>query len=303
MTDHNLTTRAMLADLTIRQWAARKHDRKVSDEVAEQHGSDRELGQFSKALVDKGALKPVQAAASALREFHYDNTLPWSDKGPRILPAANYFAYTAGVRDRRAKFEAAVGDFLNLYDAHISEAERRLGTLFKRAEYPTRDRLARLFEVRTYFEQLPDPNDFRVAVGDVEVARIRAEIEDRSRDAVQEATRSLWQRCHDAVSHMVERLNAYQRDPETGKVTAPFRDSLVENIRELVDLLPRLNITGDPELERMRQRIEASLTREEPQTLRENETVRADVAQQAADILSAMSGYIGEPEAMSDAAD
>ncbi|HVB17143.1 MAG TPA: hypothetical protein VNF04_11450 [Stellaceae bacterium] len=262
--------------------------------MAEQHGSDRDMGRFNKALVDSVALKPVQQAASALRDWHYEQTLPWSDKGPRILPAANYFVYTAGVRERRAKFDAAVAVFLAAYDSHVADAERRLGSLFRPAEYPPASKIARAFASKVDFEPMPDGADFRVALGDVEVARIRAEFEDRADAAIAEATRSLWQRCYDAVSHMVERLNAYQRDPDTGKVTAPFRDSLVENVRELVDLLPRLNLANDPALEAMRRRIAAELVGSEPQDLRDDDGLRNTVARQAADILAAMSGYCGE---------
>jgi hypothetical protein len=91
-----------------------------------------------------------------------------------------------------------------------------------------------------------------------------------------------WTRLHGVVSSMAERLS----DPE--KI---FRDSLVENVVELVDLLPRLNLTGDSRLEDMRQVVAKKLTRHDPQTLRENQHVRKETAKAAEDILQAMAGY------------
>jgi len=52
-------------------------------------------------------------------------------------------------------------------------------------------------------------------------------------------TEDLWSRLRDGVSHMVDRLN----EPESR-----FHATLVTNIFDLVELLPRLNVTGDPEL-------------------------------------------------------
>lgn len=289
----NISSRAMLVNLTIRQWSARKHDKRVSQEVADNHGNDVALGRFNKSLVERDALKPITTAVTVLREYHYKNTLPWLDTGARILPAANYLAYTGEIRKLRAGFEEAVADFLGRYDRYVDEAERRLGTLYRPDEYPSRHDIADRFAIDVGFLPLPEANDFRVELGDLEERRIKAEIEERMAAAVEQAHRSLWQRVHEAVAHMVERLNAYQKDAD-GKVMATFRDSLVGNVRELVELLPRLNLTNDPELERMRQRIARELAVEEAETLRDNATVRASVARAAEDILSQMAGYIGD---------
>jgi len=40
-------------------------------------------------------------------------------------------------------------------------------------------------------------------------------------------------------------------------VEQPFRDSVVPNLAKLVDVLPKLNVTGDPELERLTAEVRA----------------------------------------------
>ena len=82
---------------------------------------------------------------------------------------------------------------------------------------------------------------------------------------------------------MAERLN--DKD-------ATFRDSLVGNIISLVQLLPKLNIAEDQELETMRQHIEAKLTKASPDELRNSRHIRRKVAKEASAILDAMSGYV-----------
>ena len=80
--------RAMLVELTIRQWTARKHDRKVSREVDQGHGAQN-AGRFNKQLIAKDALEKIAKKAGAIREFHYAHTLPWgifTGLSPPVLP-------------------------------------------------------------------------------------------------------------------------------------------------------------------------------------------------------------------------
>lgn len=282
----NINERAMLVRLSVTQWTARKHDKRASAEVAENHHSDIEMGRFNKALVEKGALAPVVKAAGELRTYHYANTLPWLDEGARILPAANYNDYMSGMRSRKRDFEEAVDAFLREYDAHMENARYRLNGLFNEADYPSRDAIADKFSCEIVPDAMPAASDFRCTLDDVETDKIRQQIERRTNEAVKAAHADLWQRCHDVVAAMVERLNAY-----TGERSGSFRDSLVGNIREMVELLPKLNVTGDATLEAFRQRIERELAAYEPQALRNDATLRASVASEAAAILDAMTGY------------
>ena len=56
-------------------------------------------------------------------------------------------------------------------------------------------------------------------------------------------------RLYEAVQHLADRLTAYKVTGEG--VEHPFRDTVVTNLVKLVDVLPKLNITNDPELERL----------------------------------------------------
>ncbi|MBX8803295.1 hypothetical protein HBA92_21450 [Ochrobactrum sp. MR28] len=69
-----------------------------------------------------------------------------------------------------------------------------------------------------------------------------------------------------------------------------FRDSLVENIRDLITVLPALNITGDPELTAMAEKLKP-LAEHNASTLRDNPTIRRDVADEAAKIFQSVSEY------------
>ena len=52
-----ITERAMLAAIHISVWTAIKHDRKVSREVAEQHGAYAGAGRYNKQLLREDLLE------------------------------------------------------------------------------------------------------------------------------------------------------------------------------------------------------------------------------------------------------
>ena len=186
--------------------------------------------------------------------FWEAQTLPWH-KGVRILPSANYFAAMAKHNTLRIEFDTARSEFLDNLDEAIADARRRLNGMFRELDYPTRERMAKRLGVELEIYPLPQAADFRVDLGDAEEQRIRQAIEANANQAIERAMGDLWQRVHDVVSGMLDKLSRYQSDPATGKVVATFRDSAVNNLRDMVDLLGRLNVTDDPNLEAMRRRL------------------------------------------------
>ena len=136
---------------------------------------------------------------------------------------------------------------------------------------------------------LPDAGDFRVSLGDEEKERIKRQITTAVEASLQVASRDLWLRLYEAVTHLAERLQAYQVTGE--RVEHPFRDSVVANLVKLVDILPKLNVTADLELERLAAQVRASLL-VDPQELRKSELVRSDTAKAAAAIAQRMAGYM-----------
>jgi hypothetical protein len=278
----NLADKAMLVKLSISKWSARKHDKKVSKEVAQKYGTDQERGRYNKVLIAQEAIKKIGQAESAARTFHYDQTLPWKDDGARILPSANYLHYTQEIRRFKADFEAQVRAFIANYPDLIEDARRELNGLFDPADYPDLWKIDKKFAFEVEVDPLPTAADFRVNLQGEEVNRIKGEIEDRLGRAQADAMKDLFNRLHDVVKHMAEKL---------ADKSAIFRDTLVTNIQELVDLLPRLNLTGDPRLEELRRDVADRLLGYGPEDLRKNQFARQETAQAANDILAAMAGY------------
>ena len=285
----SLSSRAMLCSLSISMWSARKHDPDASQEIAQRHGAQADAGRYHKVLLPKEALAEIQKIVSDARQEHYFMTLPWDDNGYRVLPAAAYMDHTEKMRELSNQFTPAVEALAREFGKLVEEAKVRLGGLFRSEDYPSPDELCSKFSFETKVMPLPDAGDFRVTLGDEEKERIKRQITTAVEASLQVASRDLWQRLYEAVNHLAERLAAYK---VTGVgIEHPFRDTVVSNLVKLVDVLPKLNVTGDPELERLAEQVRASLLID-PQELRKSESIRSETAKHASAIAQRMQAYM-----------
>jgi hypothetical protein len=286
----SLSSRAMLCSLSISMWSARKHDREASEGIAQRHGAQPDAGRYHKVLLPKAALAEIQKIVSEARQEHYFMTLPWDDNGYRVLPAATYMDHTEKMRELANQFTPAVEALGNQFGQLVDEAKVRLGGLFRSEDYPAPEELCSKYSFEAKVMPLPDAGDFRVNLGDEEKERIKRQITAAVEASLQVASRDLWQRLYEAVSHLAERLQAYKVREEG--VEHPFRDSVVTNLVKLVDVLPKLNVTGDAELERLAAEVRTSLLID-PQELRKSESIRSETAKNAAAIAQRMQAYMG----------
>ena len=279
-----ITERAMLAAVHISIWTAIKHDRKVSREVAEQHGAYAGAGRYNKQLLREAErLESLRALSGQIRQYFYKITLPWSDEGYRLLPAHFYFELTTKMREFEQAFAQQVEEFLVVYPSYIEQVRPELNGLFREEDYPSTEKLRNKFGVKLEVLPIPSGNDFRVTLSEEEQARVAREIDENVRQSLQKGTEDLWTRLKGVVAHMVERLN----EPESR-----FHASLVTNICELVELLPRLNVNQDEELNRFAWEIRDRLCGFTARDLKKNEILRAATANDAAEILTKMDAVL-----------
>jgi len=278
----SLNEKAMLVHLNISFWTARKYDRKISREIELQYNAD-EAGRYNKILIANEYLANIRKMISAARTFHYENTLPWNDNGGRLLPAANYFNYVKAMQNLQADFDRETANFIRVYPDLKNEAKLRLNGMFEEEDYPDISTLRDKYAFSSQVTPVPEADDFRVKLNDSEVDSIKQSIEKQVQNSTREAMNDLWNRLYRVVNHMAERL----ADPDN-----KFKNSLVDNIVDLCDLLPRLNITSDPKLEKALLEVRQKLTANDSQTLRDSNDIRSQTALEAQKILDKMKHYL-----------
>lgn len=284
----DIAGRAMLVSVKIRQFSANKTDKKISKEVAAQHNADSSMGHYKKALIAKEALAELTRIAGEIRKEHGRRTLPWAEDGSRILTSTAYNQYAEFMRKSNEKWDDAVAAFLSQWDSFVEDARVKLNGMFNPNDYPEMHKLRGMFEFRWTVRPIPLDQDFRVALGSNEVAAIKAQLQDELDTTVKDAMRSVWEQMHEVVGKMVERLRAYN-PAKPGE--ACFRDTLVTNISDLLQILPSLNLTNDPKIDEFTAKMQ-ELVRYDAQALRDNMIVRDDIAARAEAILNGMAAFV-----------
>ena len=279
-----ITEKAMLAAIHISVWTAVKHDRKVSREVADQHGAHQGAGRYNKQLLHGAEkLEQLRSLAGQIRQHFYKITLPWSDEGFRLLPANFYFDLMAQMREFEASFDSSVDAFLRVYPEYIEQVRPELNGLFREEDYPSPEKLRAKFGIKLEVLPIPSGADFRVQMSAEEQARVAREIDSNVRESLMRGTEDLWKRLREVVAHMVDRLN----EPESR-----FHGSLVTNVMDLVEILPRLNVSGDADLNRFAEQVKERLCNYSARELKKHDLLRVTTAADAANIVAEMDGVL-----------
>lgn len=282
-----LSDTAFLVGLNIRMWSARKYDRKLSNEIAADKEIDSNRGRYNKVLIAKSAIKAVEFTASAARAFHIDNTLPWENgAGRRILPATNFEVYRPNIQQHIECFEDKAKLFCDNYLSMVEQARIDLKSLFRPSDYPSGGQIYNKFSISLALDPFPNENDFRCSLADHEIEALKAESRTREQATEKRLTDDLWGRVYTALSHFVERLSHKDN---------VFRDSLLGNIANLVDLLPRLNVLNDPGLDDKRRELEDLISGITADDLRKDPFFRAETRFQASKILEGVALVDGQP--------
>lgn len=281
----NLNDRALLVQLNISQWTARKYDKKATKQVADDNRVDMNVGRYNKSLLPMNdQLDLVHRKANAIRSEFYANTLPWGIEGTQLLPTANYLEFMTDFRKKKGEWQWLVNIFVMNFPDYIDDARRALGPMFDEADYPSATAIETKFKMDLAVFPVPT-TDFRVKLAGDELTRIQQDVERRVQEASASAMKDVWQRLYDKVKHIEERL---------ANPSAVFRDTMLENARELCELLPRLNFADDPQLEQMRQEVERKLVSYHPDALRNDPDLRKDTAAKAKEIMDRMAVFMGQ---------
>jgi hypothetical protein len=161
---------------------------------------------------------------------------------------------------------------------------RRSARLFGPA---TAEKLRKRFGVKLELLPIPSGNDFRVQMSAEEQARVAREIDTNVRESLTRGTEDLWRRLREVVSHMVDRLN---------EPASRFHATLVTNVFDIVELLPRLNVNGDAELNRFAEQARQRLCGFTAHDLKKHDLLRVAAATDAAEMVAEIDSVLRSRE-------
>lgn len=281
----SISSSAMLVDLSIRSWTGTKIDKDTTQMIDVVKLTTGGAGKYQKNLfAGTKDLHDINKFDSRIRAWNISQTLPWSDKGQRLLPSSKFFDYKTALSNFESMRKDMIDKFLDNYDNLIAQAEQALGELFVRSDYPDKSQVAKQFEFKYSFLPVPVAGDFRVDVGNDAIAELHSQFDASVNDRVHNAMADVMWRLEDCLKRMSDRLADDDSGAESKKKI--FRDTLVTNAQELVQDLKHLNITNDPMIESARKQLSKVVDGLDAETLRDSEHTRQEVKAEVDDILS-----------------
>jgi len=284
----SLATKAMIIDVSLGMWEGFKLDKTVSERVNSEARAKAGTVRATKRIVPAEIFKSLITARNAIKALVEAHTLPWKDNGERILMRNMFTRFVEQYGTLEKNFVAAADEFCDrLYPAARERAafnDTGMGALFNPDDYPAPDTLRHKFYVTLRYEPIPEAADFRVQLDEAHVDAIKKQMEETMNERLGVAMKDVWLRLITVIQHYADKM---------ADTKAIFRDSTVNNMIELVDTLPGLNIMGDPNLKAIRRRLAETLYQVDPDTLRKDDTARAQAAADAQAILEDMKGFLG----------
>jgi len=301
--------RLLEVSVNIKSWGGVKRDPSKERAIREASGATRQVGHFDTYLVSKDTLAEIKTIDGAWRNRHTALTLPWSDT-TRVVTVAGLKLWSSEMRRFAELRNDAVDRFCTNWPALVEQAKVELNGEFNADNYPSVAEVRARFVAETdYFavrrgKHLGSSQLVNV-IGDMVDSRAQ-EIEDRAKERLSDAVTELVTRIKDKVSHFSERMRAYEEvpNPEFGNkkraqptvVKGKFKTNTIDNLRDLVEVLPGLNIYDDPTITEVLADIGNELTgagtaEQYTQELREDDALRAAVADKADAILDKLAAF------------
>lgn len=273
--------------------------RRIRDEVAEE-AVKKQFGDEGQIVTRKlfankaSAIYKRNQVANEMYAFHMKHTLPHGDDGSRLLPNAVYFEYVQQMGVFEQQLYALDKQILNTYDQLVKEdvafrvaaliAQGKPAPILLEAEYPDLQQIKGYLYAEWHLEPIATANDFRYQVDPAIVERLNGRLKQMEDDLRFEFVRRL----ADPMKRFIEKLSV-----GIGEQGSIFRDSMIENLHELTQLLPKLNVNDDPRVQELIGGVESVIKPYvfAPDVLRQSPAAREVARDKMKALLEKLDGY------------
>jgi hypothetical protein len=271
-----LNRKAMLVKLTCNKPNTSRREDAITETVQAQFGDNALTVSLTLFKSKDNPVRKVLNEAGEVYTYHVTHTLPWSDRGPRMLPVSSYETYTTEMRALISKIESAVHALIPQYDQLVqNDIDQRNARPItagraKVEDYPTKEEFADKMKFEFVFSPLPDASHFLFDVSEED----KAKLTDQLAEVEKQAKNDVAARIHTPLVHLVNKLKV-----PVGQAGAIFRDSAVENVVDACEIVKQLAM-GDETVLAMVEEVRAAIapSANNIDSLRESPIVREQAA-------------------------
>lgn len=232
--------------------------------------------------------KAIKDYATACRAWWATVSSPWGEGkgGYRGVVALAVPDLKVEIGDRVREYFRLVDEFMPEYPNIRAQRKFELGDLFDPKQFPSPSDLRRKFRFTCDFVPVGNNDDIRILEGldQADVDKLVADAVKSEKDKLNRAMESAAKKLYQVVKSMHTTMAT-----PIGEKGAKFNDTKLENIIRIAELIPSLNLTGDPKLAAMAKEAK-KLAQKSPVELREDAVKRAGAAKEAETLANKLAG-------------
>jgi hypothetical protein len=290
----SIADRGVQVSLNISSWGGQKLDKGMTKELNDTKRASSNASKVQKNLMaGDDSLRNIKKYESKIRAEHIRLTLPWGDRGPRLLPTSAMMDYKEKIDGMLLILKDMWRVFLDVSYPNYRDnvAPLKMGDMYNYHDYPTEFELrCKTFDYSLVFEPVAESGDWRVDVPKQMMEELQEQYENTVDSRVQTAISSSWDRVKTQIESMKDKLSIEMDDDGKNKdgKTVRYHDTFVQNATDLCDLLAHLNVTNDSQLDQVRLDLKNAIQGVSVETLKipTNHATRNEVKTKLDDILS-----------------
>ena len=253
---NNIENKAILVSLSIKKWALSKKSKEAGAILATHYGAKNGAhsgtkhllgGKENNSFMDK--VEQIRIKAQDCRDYFLEQTLPWANSGERILLLRNKDKFDQKMRSLEGEFLKATKEFCKVYPQAKAEAKGHLGKDFSDDDFP--QDIASKYTYELNRSPITTGKDFRVDLMGEEIKEMSKALDERNKKLTQEAMKEAFQR----ITKELTPVKDYFDKVNSGNEKARFHPSLIQNLNNLVEVIPNLNLTDCKELKDLAQEV------------------------------------------------
>ncbi len=232
--------------------------------------------------------KEICALQAEARDNLHGYSTAWGNSaGRRLLPNANFEPWIRAQARIAKTFEEKVAEIKERAPDLVAQAKANLGAFD--IEPPTVEEIGSAYSLHYSLEPIPDGTQFQGSPAVEEW--LKKQFERNVAVAYAEAQSDALQRLATPLGNLVERLANY--DGRLDKIANKedpgrhgyFRDSLIENVKQIGSVFQSFNLLGDPKMASIAAQLDLFM-RTDAKGLRQDANLRHELSKRAKNILS-----------------
>ncbi|MBT4086749.1 MAG: hypothetical protein HOE83_23375 [Alphaproteobacteria bacterium] len=258
----NIREFGVLVRFNKKGWGITRKDKKATAELENRFNIEPGMADGYKKILNPNLpeYKAPGKIQDAFGNYLRGATSCWDDGGNRFITTAGLASLQSVEQTMRFEFDAAVDAFKEALPRLIDDIANSGNGLFDRSMYPTPEEIGERFVWSFSINVIPDTANTMLALADNQVAAIREASEADMIRRVEDAT----VKAHDSVFEILDRASRHLKEfgdnIDGSKRSRSFNNNLIEKVIEASNLLPGLNITGNPKMDALGAKIADTLS-------------------------------------------